>query len=172
MQGLNTNFAIANKWICYCPISNVLGNAYSNLELNLKRFTIPQLIVGATSVQFKGYTYEIPTKVIDADTKEITLEYLIDSNWANYKALYTFASQTGTFNPVSDETASGVSTSNFIDIRIWLVDPYKKRIIDFIFHNCWIKVFGDLALDYSSADEINHTVTFAYSNFEIAQAAV
>ena len=41
MQGLNTNFSHSNKWIGYFPLANVLGKKYSNLELNLVRFSIP-----------------------------------------------------------------------------------------------------------------------------------
>ena len=39
------------------------------------------MVMGSTSTQFKGYTYEIPTKLIDAESKEITIEYLIDEKW-------------------------------------------------------------------------------------------
>jgi hypothetical protein len=41
MQGLNTNFSHSNKWVGYFPLANVLGRKYSNLELNLTRFSIP-----------------------------------------------------------------------------------------------------------------------------------
>jgi hypothetical protein len=48
MQGLNTNFSHANKWVGYFPLANVLGNKYNNLELNLTRFSIPQMVMGST----------------------------------------------------------------------------------------------------------------------------
>lgn len=57
-----------------------------------------------------------------------------------------------------------------LDCRIWLIDHFKNKVIDFVFHNAWIKVFQDLDLDYSNADEVKHSVTLAYSNFEIADA--
>lgn len=41
MHGLNTNFSHSNKWVGYFPVANVLGKKYSNLELNLTRFSIP-----------------------------------------------------------------------------------------------------------------------------------
>ena len=170
MNGLNTNFAIKNKWIGYFPLSNVLGKQYSNLELNLVRFTLPQMVCGSTTVSFKSYSMEIPTKTIDAETKEITVEYIIDSKWRNYKSLYLFASQTAIITPISQETVNSPGIGNMIDSRIWLIDPFKNRIIDFVFHNCWIKIFNDLECDYASADEVHHSFTMAYSNFEIADA--
>lgn len=50
------------------------------------------MVIGSSSVQFKGYTYEVPTHVIDPDTKEITFNYIVDQNFYNYKSLFTFAS--------------------------------------------------------------------------------
>lgn len=41
MNGLNTDYAHSNKWWMYIPIQNVLGKKFSNLELNLVRFSIP-----------------------------------------------------------------------------------------------------------------------------------
>ena len=172
MEGLNTEYAHSNKWVGYFPISNVLGKKYSDLELSLVRFSIPQMVMGSTSTQFKGYTYEIPTKLIDADTKEITLEYLVDEKWQNYRSLFKWCSAAeGQINPVADtQDVQTISTTDFIDCRIWLIDSFKNRIIDFIFHNCWIKNFNDLALESNNPEEVIHSITLAYSNFEIADA--
>jgi len=58
----------------------------------------------STETSFKGYTKEIPTKVINYSTKELTLEFLVDENWRNYKALYQWMSSgEGILNPVTDE---------------------------------------------------------------------
>lgn len=56
---------------------------------------------GSATVSFKNYSMEVPDKTIDAETKEITVEYIIDDKWQNYKSLYLFASQTGIINPIS-----------------------------------------------------------------------
>ena len=172
LQGLNTHFAHQNKWVGYFPISNVLGKKYSNLELNLTRFSIPQIVMGSTTTSFKGYQYEIPTKVLDADTKNIVIEYLIDEKWQNYKALAKWCSATeGQINQVT--TTGDVNTiamTDFIDCRIWLLDSFKNRIIDFVFENCWIKSFQDLSLEANNPGEVPHTITLAYSNFYIDDA--
>ena len=174
MYGLNTEYATANRWIGYFPIQNVLGREYNNLELNLVRFSIPQMVMGSTTTSFKGYQIEYPTKVMDPDSKEINIEYLIDAKWENYKALFNWVSGIeGNINPiVGQNTTTGISTKDFIDCRIWLIDHFKNRIIDFVFHNCWIKKFNDLALEASNTNEITHSFTMAYSNFEIAKASL
>jgi len=60
--------------------------------------------------------------------------------------------------------------TDFIDCRIWLLDSFKNRIIDFVFENCWIKSFQDLSLEANNPGEVPHTITLAYSNFYIDDA--
>ena len=180
MQGLDKNFAIQNKWIMFVPMQNLNPKKYRNLELQLTRFSLPQMQIGSTSTQFKGYSIEIPTHVLNAESKEITINYIIDEKWESYKSLYAWAASFGVLVPTNtiDErtsvkygstypTSNTAITSNKFDCRIWLIDNYKNHIIDFIFHDCWIKYFSDLALDYANASEVHHSFTVAYSRFEI-----
>lgn len=63
----------------------------------------------STEVAFKGYTKQIPTKVINFGTKELTLEFLVDENWHNYKCLYQWMSSgEGVLNPVTDEKTTPI----------------------------------------------------------------
>ena len=106
------------------------------------------MMMGTTTVSFKGYQKEIPTKVMNAETKELTFEYLVDERWQNYKALFTLMSGTeGNINKVVDEGLEPISPSDYISIRIYLLDNYKKKVIQFLFENAWIKVFNDIALE-------------------------
>ena len=42
-------------------------------------------------------------------TKEVRLEYIVDADWSNYRALYAFISNiNGTINPVSDDEKTGI----------------------------------------------------------------
>lgn len=170
MHGLNTNFSHSNKWVGYFPIANVLGKKYSNLELNLTRVAIPQMVMGSTTTSFKGYTFEIPTKLIDSETKEIVVEYIVDEKWQNYKSFFKWCSATeGQLNKVADiSDVKSVSMTDFLDCRIWLIDSFKNRIIDFVFENCWIKNFNELQLEANNPEEVHHSLTLAYSNFYIA----
>lgn len=185
LQGLHTNRAISNKWIGFVPIESALGKNYKNLELELRRFTIPQVNVGTSTTSFKGISYELPTHVLNPDSREITFEYVVDADWYNYKALYLWASSLGTLNPVdgtalkasaesknviqalgTTPAASGIY-NDLLNCRVWLLSPYKKRIIDFTFYNCFIKSFSDLALDMTNAEEITHSFSLAYTHMTI-----
>ena len=141
-NGLNPTYTTGNKWIGYIPIQNVLGKKWNNLELNLTRFSIPQMEMGSASTEFKGYSYEFPTKVMDAGSKEINFDYLVDQNWYNYKSLYAWMSGlTGNINEVYKTNDVGISSKDTLDVRVWLIDSFKNRILDLCFYDSWIRIF-------------------------------
>ena len=167
MEGLQTDYANSNKWFATLAIEDVLGKEYANIELHLKRFSIPQMTMQTTTVAYKGYQKEIPTKVMNPDTKELTLEYIVDSDWRNYKMLYSWMSGIeGNINKVVAD-ATTVSPSTYIHLRKSLVTPYKKKIIQFLFTDCWIKVFNDIALDVENSNEVTHSFTICYDDYKI-----
>ena len=169
MYGLGTNYSAGNKWFAYLPLENVLGKKYQNLDLHLTQFSLPQLVMGSTTVSFKGYAKEIPTKVLNAENKELTLSYIVDENWQNYRALFAWISAPkGALNPIiNEDTSSRIQPSEYIPLRIYLLDNFKRKKIEFVFQDCWIKLFSDLQLDVSNPDEIVHSFTFCYSRYYI-----
>ena len=165
---MDVNYATENKWFAYCPLEDVLGKKYKNLNLHVVRFSIPQLLMSSTSVSFRGYAKEIPSKVLMPDTKEITIEYIVDADWTNYRSLYAFMSNiNGTLNPVSSDEKTGILPTEYLPIRIYLLGPYKKKIIQFLFEDCWIKVFNELSLDVNSPGEVKHSFTLAFDQYRI-----
>lgn len=105
--------------------------------------------------------------VINPDTKELTLEYLVDSNWKNYKALYAWMSGgLGVINPVV-ETAMTITPDKYIPLRIYLLDNFKHKVIQFKFSDCFITRFNDIALEAANSNEVTASVTFCYDEFMI-----
>ncbi len=182
MNGLNTELGHQNKYVMIIPIQDAVGKKFGkNLELNLTRFTIPQIQIGSTSTTFKGYTVEIPTKLINPHSKEITIEYLMDENWNAYRALFAWAASIGLIvSTTSEESAYAVihgSTNGmaepdanmFLRCRVWLLNHYKKRILDIAFNDCWISNFSELAMDVTQPGEVRHSFTLKYNNFELLE---
>lgn len=166
--GLETNYATSNKWFAFLPLENVLGPRYKNVDLHLTRFSIPQIVMGSMEVAYKGYKKQIPNKLIDSETKQLTLEYLIDEDWNNYRQLYLWMSSLiGNLNPIVEEEATTITASQYIPLRIYLLDNYKKRVMSFLFENCWIQVFNELALDVNNPDHITHSFTFYYDQMKL-----
>lgn len=165
---MDVNYANQNKWFAYCPLEDVLGKKYKNLNLHLTKFNIPQLMQGTMETSFRGYSKEMPTKILNPSTKEITLEYIVDADWNNYRALYAFMSNiNGTLNPVSIDEKTGILPSEYMPVRIYLLGPYKKKIIQFLFENCWIKVFNELQMDVNQPGEVNHSFTLCWDRYSI-----
>lgn len=165
---MDVNYANENKWFAYWPLEDVLGKKYKNLNLHLTKFSIPQLMMSSMEVSFKGYTKEVPGKVLMPDTKELNLEYIVDSNWENYRSLYAFMSNiNGTINPVSEDEVTGILPSQYLPLRIYLLGPYKRKIIQFLFEDTWIKVFNEISLDVNSPNEVHHSFTCVFDQYRI-----
>lgn len=168
LQGIGTNYANANKWFAYLPIEDCLGKNYKNLDLHITKFSLPQMQMTTTTVSFRGYSKKIPTKVMNAEDKELTLDYIVDSNWQNYKSLYLWMSGIeGTLNPSVNENTDKIVPSNYINLRIYLMDPYKNKIVQFVFENCFILVFNDITLETNNPEEVHHSFTISYDNYYI-----
>ena len=167
--GLDMNYTASNKWFAYIPLQNVLGNKYRNLDLHVKSFSIPQMEQSSTEVSFKGYKKTIPTKVINSETKELTIEYIIDAKWFNYKSLYAWmCGITGSYPNVTDDVTENISPDSYMPVRIYLLDNYKHKIIEFLFQNCWIKTFNDLRLEANNPGEVVGSITMCYDLFSIS----
>lgn len=166
--GMDVNYATQNKWYATYQLEDILGKKYNDINLHLKSFSLPQLMQSSTTVSFRGYEKEIPAKVLISGTKELTLEYIIDQNWKNYKALYALISGiNGTLNPITTENMEGILPTQYLPLRVYLLGPYKKKIIQFVFENTWIKIFNELQLNMNSSDEVTHSFTVVFDQYRI-----
>lgn len=68
----------------------------------------------------------------------------------------------GNVNPIVEEEATTITASQYVPLRIYLIDNFKKRTMSFLFENCWITTFSELALDVNNPGQITHSFTFYY----------
>ena len=172
---MNTlNYATQNKWIAQVPLKQILDDV-DDLSLNLTTFSVPSVDINAVEVQYKAIPIEIPGSVVQAGGKELTFDYLIDSEWRNYKALYTWVDNLARMTKIVTGTEYSTKLTddeiyrNFsLPITVHLLNEYKDRVLEFKYHNCWIKSFSELSMSYvDEPAEISHSFTVAYSDFEI-----
>lgn len=169
LNGLNTNLTNSSAWFCYFPLEQILGKKYNGLQLHLKRFSLPQMEMSSMEVAYKGYKKQIPSKVMNPETKELTLSYYVDEKWLNYKALYLWmtATEGNINNVVKNETIQPITPDIYLPLRIYLLDNYKNKVIQFLFSNCWIKTFNDIALEQSNPGEVEGSFTCVYDEYTI-----
>ena len=51
---------------------------------------------------------------------------------------------------------------------MYLLDNYKRKVIEFVFENCWCKTFETLNLEQNNPGEITHSFTFSYDRYYLA----
>ena len=172
--GLDPSYATSNKWWISIPMKTVLGDAYPNLEMQVQQFYLPGIEVGTATTSFKGYSVKYPqSKILNAGDKILKFRYIIDDNWYNYSSLYTWAAKLGVLNNPSESNyttqilANAKDTNKYATVRLYLLSPFKKSIVTFIFKECWIQNFGELLMDVQNSNPITHDMTFSYNVFNI-----
>lgn len=172
--GLDPNYAAENKWYLFLPMKNVLGNAGTDLDLAINQFYLPGLEVATVDTSHKGYTVTIPQpKLINPAAKTMKFRYIINDDWYNYCTLYTWACKLGILNNASDvnttlqDTAHADGTSQYLTARLYLLSPFKKKLVEFIFEYAFLKNFGEILLTYENSNPVTHDITLAYNFFKI-----
>lgn len=171
--GLDPNYAAENKWYLYLPMKNVLGNAATNLDLSISQFYLPSLTVSTVNASFKGYQVSVPEpKLINPDSKEMKFRYIVNDDWYNYCTLYTWAAKLGILNNEIDsnttiQAAANEGTDKFLTARLYLLSPFKKRLVEFVFEYAFIKTFGEILLTYEDSKPVTHDITLAYNFYKI-----
>jgi hypothetical protein len=168
-----TNFATNLRWVCNIPVS-VLFPDEADVNFNLTSFNIPEIEIQGIDVSYKGYSVEVPNGLIQPGTKDITFDYIVDANMRIYYLLYEWANMyTGkVLKTVKDDDAFSkkmpLQGADRVPIFVTVLDEYKKAIMKIKYHNCWIKGFTSLTLNYQDdPSPLTHSFTFAYERFEI-----
>ena len=163
------NLATNTRWIAMIPFYQIDKELTSeDVAFNLTTFNIPEMSIGSTEISYHGYNIEVPTNVKAGD-KTLTFEYLMSSDWHQYKLLWRWA------NKIAREEGSGYdegveAPGDFmLPVRFMLLTEFKNPILEIIYHDAWIKDFGSISLDYqdSEASVVTHSFTISYSNFTL-----
>lgn len=166
----NVNFASNLRWIANIPL-NILFPDVENPKLSLTQFDIPEVNIGVTEASYLGYKIEVPTGIISPDTKEITFNYLLDSNLTTYELLYRWANLCiGDLQDVIDDELDDVSDiiGKSVPITVFILNEWTKPVFKIIYHDSWIKNLGSLSMSYQDEPEpLEHAFTVAYSRIEI-----
>lgn len=177
--GIDPSYIAENKWWLYLPFKTVLGDAYPNLEQQVEQFYLPAVDVGSNDVYFKGYAASYPAnKLVNSSPKTLKFRYIIDADWYNYSCLYSWAVKLGVLNLDSEVNkttqtlAHAETTLKFMTCRLYLLSPFKQKIVEFIFDQCFLKNFGELLMTYQDSKPMTHDITFTYNYFKIDRPSI
>lgn len=172
--GLDPNYAAENKWYLYLPMKTVLGNSFSDLDLAVNQFYLPGLEIATSDVANKGYTVTVPQpRLINPSAKTMKFRYIINDDWYNYCTLYTWAIKLGILNGESEVNQTIAAAANadltqyYLTARLYLLSPFKKKLVEFIFEYAFLKNFGEMLLTYENSNPVTHDITLAYNFFKI-----
>lgn len=172
--GLDPNYASENKWYLYLPMKNVLGVAAPDLELAVTQFYLPAVEIATENASFKGYDVTVPqAKLINPSSKTMKFRYMVNDDWYNYCTLYTWAAKLGILNNETDvnktvqDAAHSENTNWFLTARLYLLTPFKKKVVEFVFEYAFLKTFGEVFLTYENSKPVSHDITLAYNFFTI-----
>ena len=174
--GIDPSYATSNKWWISIPTKMLFNDSFPNLEMQVQQFYLPGIEVGYATTAHPGYSIKRPaSKLLNAGDKVLKFRYIIDDNWYNYTSLYAWAALHGAFQfqTIPEwirkflKGRSPYDNANFVPVRLYLLSPFKKNIIQFKFTNCWIQNFGEVLLDGQNSNLITHDITLSYDEYHI-----
>lgn len=143
----------------------------------ITKVEIPELTMQTTQSQYRGLTFDIPTRL--ENDGEISLTFNENSNMELYKALKTQLYYTS-YNAdyVNDEWSETNDENEFVDDYMLYYAPFdvyislrnpendNERTYHFFFHNCFISSISEADMAYDSEDAFEFTVKIHY-NFRV-----
>ena len=171
------NLATGNKWILSIPFNQLLiedglaadiettpATFLETIAFNLYNFSIPSLTIGEANFSMMGVGMPIPTLTRNED-KSILFNYMLSSNWNQYKTLYKW------FSLIADEDGgSGTDTSSnyLLDVTVTMISEYKNDRFDIVFHGAWLQSLDTIDLNYQNAEaNISHAFNLRYAFYTI-----
>jgi hypothetical protein len=132
----NYNLATGTKWYMIFPFQKIDPEfTAETVALNLFNFSLPDFSIGETDFTIRGVSIPVPTNNRD-EGKTVTFNYILSSNWYQYKLLYKW------FSLIANE-CGGQTSPNLgdfmLDLTVIIISEYKNPIFEIVFHNAWLK---------------------------------
>jgi hypothetical protein len=156
------NLNTGNKWVAVIPFKLIDPDlSVDNVAFNLVNFTTPALEIGTAEFPIQGRDIPLPTGVQNED-KSLIFNYMMSSDWHQYKILYKW------FNQISDENNAPQDTYDqlVLPISIFFLSEFKTPLFSMNFEGCWISNLQDIDLNYQQGEEnIQHSFTIRYATY-------
>jgi hypothetical protein len=170
----NLNFATQSRWICKIPINTLFPSLPDDFSLNLTKFTVPEMEFKTATMNYGGYNVDLPAGIINSDTKRLTINYLLNSNFVQYLTLLKWMERIAAYQTLitsnNNSEKPGVLLDWRLPVNITLLSEFKQPLLNIKYSDCWIVGFGALDMDYQAEDTpILHSFTLAYTDFKLTE---
>jgi hypothetical protein len=151
----------------------------STIQFSIYGATIPDIVIPQVDIIYGGQSY-VQSSFHRPLWEPVTVNFTVDNRMNNYWVIYSWLNllndaETGIYDTrnltnrpaelrnikPSIESIAEYST----DISIFLLDEYDKRVVEFLFKKSFPTSLGGMNLNYRTADEIETSFAFAYSQF-------
>lgn len=166
-ETIGLNIATSNSWIAVMPYNVIDTSSMDNIEFNLTSFNFAGLIMAGTDISRYGEAFPMPTGVIETD-KIVTFRYKPDSEWKQYEFLFNWFDNLQNNKKNTHTDYNDWISSKTVDIKVYLLNEYKKPMLKWTFNSCWLKEFGELDMVYDSqgGSNLDHGFSLQYMDYD------
>lgn len=163
--GLNT--ATANSWIAIIPYHIIDAGSTNQIAFNLSSFNFAGLIMAGAEVPHFGEMFPVPTGVVETD-KLVSFRYKPDSEWRQYEFIFKWFDKQQNNKKLDHEAYNAWIDSDMVDVKIFLLNEYKKPQLKWTFNSCWLKEFGELDMIYDpqGGTGLDHGFALQYMDYD------
>lgn len=143
------------------------------LEFYIYGSPVPEIKITPVDVPYMGHVFKTSSHV-NAMTKEITWEFLIDHGYLNYWILWKWVQKfrdMATGITEMNETRPGINRTfktideYSADINVFFLDEYDNRVMKAVFYGAFPIMIGGFKMNYQEGKVLTGSVTFAFQNF-------
>ena len=162
--GLNT--ATANSWIAIIPYHIIQPESEDYIAFNLSSFNFSGLIMSGAEIPRFGEMFPVPSGVVETD-KIISFRYKPDSEWKQYEFMFNWFDKLQNNKKADHEEYNEWMSGQMVDIKVYLLNEYKKPRIKWTFNSAWLKEFGELDMVYDAAGGtgLDHGFALQYMDY-------
>lgn len=136
---------------------------YPNLTYFVTSTQLPQMSMQPVQTDFRGNQCIVPGDKIEYDS--LTVEFLVNEDWANYIELYKW---------IKDQRWKNNPKDHFSDLTLWVLNNNKLPITKIVYYDAFPTSVSELDFDSSTTEPVNLTcsVTFSYQSFSLFKGDV
>ncbi len=122
--------------------------------------------MAGTEISRFGEMFPVPTGAIETD-KIVTMRYKPDSEWLQYEFLMKWFDKLQNNKKLEHEAYNEWIDSEMVEVKVYLLNEFKKPRLKWTFNSSWLKEFGELDMVYDAAggSGLDHGFALQYMDY-------